>query len=262
MLYNEVLLLTHQLSLCIKIKKQTSMKIIKKLIAFLFLLIPLSSSGTIQMNTTRVIFEESENEQTVEVNNVGKKTALVQVWLSQGDANEKIKDTGFIITQPMFKVKSEKTKVVRIIGTDEIKKLYPTDRETMLWINFLDIPPANENGGNSLNIAVHTKMKFFYIPDNIDITRTEAAEKLVWRMETIGKNDYLIAKNNSPIHVNLGKLTLKNNRSLELESSVVPPFGETKYKIKGKVSNKRDITIEYSYIDDLGAYIPKEINLA
>lgn len=237
------------------------MKKIKKVIAVLLLLIPLSSSGTIQMNTTRVIFEESENEQTVEVNNVGKKTALVQVWLSQDEVNERIKDTGFIITQPIFKVKPEKSKVVRIIGTEEIKKLYPTDRETMLWINFLDIPPSNETGRNSLNIAVHTKMKFFYIPDKIDTTRTEAAERLNWKIEKIDKDNYLVAKNNSPIYVNLGKLTLKNNMFVKLESSTVAPFGETKYKIIGSVSNKQNITIEYSYIDDLGAYIPKEINV-
>lgn len=229
--------------------------------AFLFLLIPLSALGTIQINTTRVIFEELENEQTVEVNNVGEKTALVQVWLSQNDANDKIKDTGFIITQPMFKVKPGKAKVVRIIGTDEIKNLYPKDRETMLWINFLDIPPENKNGANSLNIAVHTKMKFFYVPEKIDTTRSEAAEKLSWKIERIGKNNYLIAKNNSPIYVNLGKLALKNNIAIELDSSTVAPFGETKYKITSGMSNGKNVIVEYSYINDLGAYISKETNL-
>lgn len=233
----------------------------KKIIALLFLLIPLSSLGTIQVNTTRVIFDESENEQTVEVNNIGKKTALVQVWLSQDDANDKIKDTGFIITQPMFKIKSEKSKVIRIIGTDEIKNIYPKDRETMLWINFLDIPPENENGANSLNIAVHTKMKFFYVPEKIDVTRSEASERLSWRIERTGKEKYLIAKNNSPIYVSLGKLALKNDMAIKLDSNVVEPFGETKYKIKNDLFNGKNLIVEYSYIDDLGAYISKEINL-
>lgn len=233
----------------------------KKIIAVLFLLIPLSALGTIQVNTTRVIFDELENEQTVEVNNVGKKTALIQVWLSQDDANDKIKDTGFIITQPMFKVKPEKSKVVRIIGTDEIKNLYPKDRETMLWINFLDIPPENKNGTNSLSIAVHTKMKFFYVPEKIDITRSEAAEKLSWKIERTGKDSYLIAKNNSPIYVNLGKLALKDNMAIKLDSSTIAPFGETKYKITGEIFNRKNVIVEYSYIDDLGAYISKEINL-
>ncbi len=233
----------------------------KKIIAFLFLLIPLSASGTIQVNTTRVIFDESENEQTVEVHNIGKKTALIQVWLSQDDDNDKIKDTGFIITQPMFKVKSEKSKIVRIIGTDEIKNLYPKDRETMLWINFLDIPPENKNGTNSLSIAVHTKMKFFYVPEKVDITRSEAADKLSWRIERVGKGSYLIAKNDSPIYVNLGKLALKHNMAIKLDSSTVAPFSETRYKITGEISNEKDVIVEYSYIDDLGAYISKEINL-
>ena len=233
----------------------------KKIIAFLCLLIPLSASGTIQVNTTRVIFEELENEQTVEVNNVGEKTALIQVWLSQDDANDKIKDTGFIITQPMFKVKPGKSKVVRVIGTDEIKNLYPKDRETMLWINFLDIPPENKNGSNSLSIAVHTKMKFFYVPEKIDITRSEASEKLSWKIEKTGKDRYLIAKNNSPIYISLGKLALKNNMAIKLDSSTVAPFGETRYKITGEISNEKNVIVEFSYIDDLGAYISKEINL-
>jgi len=241
-----------------KFKKATQMK---KLIAVLFLLIPFSALATIQINTTRVIFDESENEQTVEVNNIGKKTALVQVWLSQDDANDKIQDTGFIITQPMFKVKPDKSKIVRIIGTDAIKNLYPKDRETMLWINFLDIPPTNEKGTNSLSIAVHTKMKFFYMPDNIDVTRSEAAEKLSWKIDRNGKDNYLIVKNNSPIYVNLGKLALKDNMAIKIESSTVAPFGEAKYKITGEISNKKDVIVEYSYIDDLGAYISKEINL-
>lgn len=233
----------------------------KKIITVLFLLIPLSALGTIQMNTTRVILEESENEQTVEVNNIGIKTALIQVWLSQDDANDRIKDTGFIITQPMFKVKSGRSKIVRIIGTDEIKKLYPKDRETMLWMNFLDIPQKNENGNNSLNIAVHTKMKFFYMPENIEITRAEAAEKLSWGIQRIGKDIYLVAKNNSPIYVSLGKLALKNNIPIKLDSSAIAPFSETKYKITKEISNKGNIIVEYSYIDDLGTYISKEINL-
>ncbi|MCS3433160.1 molecular chaperone [Klebsiella sp. BIGb0407] len=233
----------------------------KKIIAVLFLLIPLSALGTIQVNTTRVIFDELENEQTVEVNNVGKKTALIQVWLSEDDSNDKIKDTGFIITQPIFKVKPEKSKVVRIIGTDEIKKRYPKDRETMLWINFLDIPPENENGANSLSIAVHTKMKFFYMPEKIDVTRSDAAEKLTWKIEKTGKDSYLIAKNNSPIYVSLGKLVLKNNLAVKLDSSAVSPFGETKYKITGEIPNEKNVIVEYSYIDDLGAYISREIKL-
>lgn len=233
----------------------------KKILSVLLLLLPLSALGTIQVNTTRVIFSELENEQTVEVKNVGKRTALIQVWLSENDANDKIKNTGFIITQPMFKVKSEKSKVVRIIGTDEIKNLYPKDRETMLWINFLDIPPENKNGENSLNIAVHTKMKFFYVPENVDTTRSEAADKLSWKVERQGKQSYLIAKNNSPIYVSLGKLALKNNMTIKLDSSTVAPFGETKYEITGEISNEKGIGGEYSYIDDLGAYISKEINL-
>lgn len=229
----------------------------KNLIAFLILLIPLTSLATIQINTTRVIFDETENEQTLEVNNLGRKQSLVQVWLSKNGTNDKIESTGFIITQPIFKVKPEKAKVVRIIGADDLKDLYPKDRETMLWLNFLDIPPENNKSENTLNIAIHTKIKFFYLPSNINVDRQEAGSKLIWRMENSNDGSYLIARNNYPIYVSLGSIIIENN-IVDMNSSVVPPFGESRFKLKNKAAGEK-LDITYNYIDDLGAYIPKNV---
>lgn len=229
----------------------------KNLIIFLITLIPLTSLATIQINTTRVIFDESENEQTLEVANLGRKLALVQVWLSKNGTNDKMENTGFIITQPIFKVKPEKAKVVRIIGSDDLKDLYPKDRETMLWLNFLDIPPENNKSESTLNIAIHTKIKFFYLPSDVNIDRQEAGGKLIWRMENSNGDSYLIAKNNYPIYVSLGSIILENN-SVDMNSSFVSPFGESRFKLKNKVAGE-SLNITYNYIDDLGAYIPKNV---
>nr|WP_282563956.1 molecular chaperone [Providencia rettgeri] len=228
-----------------------------KLIILFIVLMPLSSLATIQINTTRVIFDESENEQTFEVNNLGKKTALVHVWLSENESNDKIADSKFIITQPVFKIRPEKSKVVRIIGTSELKDSYPKDRETMLWLNFLDIPPENSQSENSLNIAIHTKIKFFYLPSNININRQDAGDKLTWRMENSGNDSYLVATNKSPIYVNLGSVLIDDN-AVNMDSSFISPFSETRFKLKNK-TNGKNINIKYSYIDDLGAYISKEV---
>lgn len=232
----------------------------KRLIIVMALFMPIFAFSSIQMDTTRVIFNEKENEQTLKVSNKGNKQALVQIWLSEnGDKdNSKVKDTGFIITQPVFKLKAGKDKIVRIIGNESISEMYPSDRESLLWLNFLDIPPQVENK-NAISIAIHTKMKFFYIPADIDITREGATNQLTWFIEKGNGGTYIIAKNASPLYINIGSIEFPGkNIIVEMDDTAIPPFNELKFKLITSAAIGHNEKIQYAYISDLGGYVYKD----
>ncbi|MCR3970915.1 fimbria/pilus periplasmic chaperone [Aeromonas veronii] len=225
-----------------------------KFISIIFSLIFASQAmANIVITGTRVIYPSNEDEVTVKLNNNGKGPVLIQSWIDDGDVNanpDSIR-VPFVITPPINRVDAQKGQALRISFTKETN--LPSDRESIYWLNVLEIPPkgaANE-GKNKLQVAFRTRIKLFFRPSTLEGNSEDAAEKLKW--ETNGKD--LVVINNSPYYVTLlGVHGSKAN--LNDIDKMVPPFGRLDLNVKSGKFNKGD-AITYSYMNDWGA--PKEV---
>jgi len=154
------------------------------------------------------------------------------------------KNLPIVVVPPILKLDATKTAILRFIysGTG-----LPQDKETLLWINVQEIPPAPKQA-NVLQVAVRTRIKLFYRPVALKTTLDEQVQKLRWQRE----GSRLQVINDGPLHITFGALHLKNSagKTVDVDANMVSPGDRLAINIPAgvSVSNK----ISFSYINDFG----------
>lgn len=215
--------------------------------------ISLQSMASIVVNGTRIIYPGNEKEVTVKLSNTGKNPVLVQSWIDSGDVNarpEKIA-VPFVLTPPINRIDPNKSQTLRLSYT--ASPSLPEDRESVYWLNVLEVPPIRENASpNRLQVAFRTRIKLFYRPATIEdrAQAADAGEKLIWSIS----NGALQVQNNSPYFVSLASVTLGSSSSSDsVEGEMVPPKGSQQFHFKKSALVKTGTKVSYEYINDWGA---------
>ncbi|MGR2662247.1 fimbrial biogenesis chaperone [Chromobacterium haemolyticum] len=235
--------------------------------ALTFFTSAVANAGVV-ISGTRVVYNAADREVTVKINNPGKAPSLVEVWADAG--NEKstpdTADAPFLIMPPIFRVDPAKGQTLRITFTGAD---LPQDRESVFWLNVLDIPPlpkSAEEQRNFMQVAFRSRIKLFYRPKGLPGSADDAADKLSWSLqaEPNGKGYLLRATNAEAYNVSLNRAVLTANaRSYETDSGMVPPGGskdfplkDLKFKLGGKLQ------FSYESINDFGAAVMHDAALA
>ncbi|WP_230353864.1 molecular chaperone [Lelliottia sp. WAP21] len=224
------------------------------------------ASATVQILSTRVALNANEKEQTFRINNVGKTPELVQVWLSSSDKTDGIEkeQLPFFINPPAARINGQKGKVFRIFQTEEAVTKYPKDRETVLWLNVLDIPPESPEDAdkNQLKMAFRTLIKFFYRPAGLKGNPMEAADNLTWQLKKTQHGYDVIGTNKSPFHVSMSNVWLIDAQGKEvmIDGEMIAPYSMLVYHFPQVKSVQGKGTFKYNYITDLGAYVKRTYN--
>ncbi|WP_414491800.1 molecular chaperone [Stenotrophomonas maltophilia] len=208
---------------------------------------------------TRVVYPSQEKEVTVKFTNEGGKPSLVQVWLDDGDESS-TPDTAkvpFTVAPPVFRLDPGKGQAVRVMHTGETLS---ADRETLFWLNLLDVPPKADNaeGRNLLQFAFRTRIKVFYRPSGLAGDVNTAPDKLVWALTQTGGKVALQATNPTPYHVNFAHVGLNvGGKSLGRQSGgMVAPMSTATFVQDGVGTRPSgDVKAEITVINDFGALI-------
>ena len=198
---------------------------------------------------TRFIYPANDKEITVSLTNSGDNPALAQVWLDTGDSNiapENI-STPFIISPPIVRIDGKQAQVIRI--KSESKPSLPGDRESLWWLNVLDIPASSEEAAkedaNILEMAIRSRFKFFWRPAGLG-DRQVAIEKL--QVRTAGSNATIV--NPTPFYITIGSLTRKGGPELLKEAVMVSPKNQQDVTLTAAVSAGESLKLEE--INDFG----------
>jgi chaperone protein EcpD len=217
------------------------------------------SEASVVIGGTRVVYPSREKEVTVKLTNESERPALVQVWLDAGDERS-TPDTAkvpFTVAPPIFRMEPGKGQALRVMYT---KEPLPTDKETLFWINVLEVPPKAENtdGKNLLQFAFRTRIKMLFRPTELTGDVSTAPDKLRWKLipgET-GKGLALQVSNPTPYYVNFARVAIqagghdKGNQG----GGMVAPGGSSTFPLKDVESRPSgDVTAAFSVISDYGA---------
>ncbi|AIY41648.1 Chaperone protein fimC precursor [Collimonas arenae] len=207
---------------------------------------------------TRVVFPSQEREVTIKVTNDGKAPALVQTWIDKGiaDASPDTIDVPFTLTPTMFRLDPKKGQTLRLMYT---KEPLAKDKETLFWLNVLEIPPkpTAEADANRIQLAFRTRIKIMFRPQELTGKAEESPAKVTWQVvhAADGKGYQLKASNPTPYFVNLGNVDVKiGDKTFDAGSGFVKP-GES------ELFNIADLTalpaagaeVLYNAINDWGA---------
>ncbi|MDO6168689.1 fimbrial biogenesis chaperone [Enterobacter hormaechei] len=220
-------------------------KLRKILTCFLFFisLSPHVKAGIV-ITGTRVIYPSGEREVMVKLNNTGNKPVLMQAWIDDGDSTKgpDSAEAPFTITPPVNRIDPQKGQTLKISFTGE--KL-PEDRESVFWLNILEIPPQSTSEGNNLQMAFRSRIKLFYRPSALAGKSYEATDKVKWKREGDGVTGY----NNSAYYISVATIAADaDGKKIISDGGMIPPEGKKHFKLS-EFSQK----IYPVYINDYGA---------
>ncbi|EOZ1393713.1 fimbrial chaperone [Enterobacter hormaechei] len=213
------------------------------------------ASADIVISGTRIVYQQSQKDVIVSLDNRGKKPLLVQSWLDDGrdDTNPQELKLPFIITPPVSRIDPQKGQSVRI---SYLGGSLPQDRESLFWFNVLEIPPKSKvkdgENPNQLQLAFRTRIKLFFRPDGLKGTPGNAAARVTWSQQKQGNTLNLIAHNDSPYNVSISNVKLKSaNKEYQVEHKSILPFSTQIMQVKGLGSTATG-TVAYETINDNG----------
>lgn len=215
-----------------------------------------SAYAGITINGTRVVYPAEQREVSLSMVNDGKDSRLIQAWVDTGDASERPETSKapFIITPPMARVDAGKGQTLRIMYTGANA---PQDRETVFWLNVMEIPPKPKDGvdaDNYMQFAVRSRIKLFYRPKGLPGSPDESADKLSWHVAQEGSAYVAECSNDTAFNVSFSDLSFKGSQQKESVSKggMCPAKGKGKFPINGApdASNKLVVTV----INDFGGF--------
>ncbi|BBU94805.1 MULTISPECIES: fimbrial biogenesis chaperone [Providencia] len=201
-------------------------------------------AGGVSLGATRLIYPTEKNQITLKIYNSDKDgNYLVQSWVS--DDHEK-KSTDFVITPPLFVIKSNSDSLLNVVFTGDKEQL-PKDREKLYYLNSKVIPSLTEQEqkiDNALLISTTTKIKLIVRPSEIKGNSFESYKDLKCSYE----NNKLRIDNPTPFYMNLVSLTI-NGIEVSKAETIAP---KTFIHINNNDKSKK---LFFNFINDYGVQI-------
>lgn len=215
--------------------------------------------ATIQIHGTRFIYNERDISTTIRITNEGNDASLVQTWIDTGDL---LMQPGedllpIAILPPIAKIEAKQGQLFKLIYTGIP---LPKDRESIFWINVLDIPRKvlDEKSSNLVKVAVRSRMKVFYRPTGLMYTHQEAINKLRFNIDR--ERNMLRIINDGAYHLTIESAKLDGS-VLDIKS-MISPFSQKEYKISGVAYplNGAEHKVVLNIVGDYGQIIPSSFS--
>ncbi|RMS48589.1 hypothetical protein ALP65_01296 [Pseudomonas aeruginosa] len=122
------------------------------------------ASASLSVIGTRFIYPAGVSALTIRVGNVGTRPALVQAWLDRGDetADPSAVTVPFILSPPLLRMDPQETQALQLRHTGEP---LPDDRESLFWVNLLEVPGREDGSGNLLSFHFFFLRKLFFVKE-------------------------------------------------------------------------------------------------
>lgn len=201
-------------------------------------LVQAAEVGGVTVGGTRLIYEGSTKEASLSVTNSDTNPYLIQSWAeSQNGGAEK---APFIVTPPLFRLEGNQQNLLRVVRTGGN---LPEDRESMYWLNVKSIPAGNKAAeGNTLQIAVKTRIKLLYRPKDLKGVPEDMTSKLTWKQS----GTRLTVNNPTPYVMNFNQV--KVGGSLVKDITYVLPMSQATFNVPARSSGQ----VTWKLISDYG----------
>lgn len=224
-----------------------------------FALLAEAAQAGVVIDATRVIYPAARKEVSVWLRNTGEAPALVQAWIDIGDAQAQPGEakSPFVLTPPLFRIDRAKGQTLRLIYSGGT--LAP-DRESVFWLNVLDIPPrapADPGAPNRLEMAFRHRLKILFRPENLSGRAADAATAVTWSIVRHEGGLALEARNPTPYHVSYASAeVIAGEATLAAQTDMVPPFATRRFTLPAAgLRTAAPATVRYGFIDDFGAVL-------
>ncbi|MBO9549834.1 molecular chaperone [Pseudomonas sp.] len=220
-------------------------------LALSMLIFSATSHAALTLNNTRIVVSSDKRSASVVVRNPSKSTYAVQTWINT-EADDNTTVVPFATSPPFFKVSPESEQLLRI---NVLPNSLPQDRESLFFFNMQEIPHASAEPGNQLSIAMRTRIKLFYRPQQLKGKPTEQLESLTFSINERKGVKQLVINNPTPFHITFISLKVQTDgRGHKIDSAqMLPPLSRQAYALANVPLNASS-SISFSVINDFGGY--------
>ncbi|QBR01227.1 molecular chaperone [Paraburkholderia pallida] len=215
-----------------------------------------SASASVVMPATRVIYPADAREQTVQFTSQNDSPSVMQIWVDSGDpeSTPQTADAPFIVTPPVFRINPKAGQTVRLVFTG---KALPQDRESVFYLNTLEIPSINRAYAdqNQMLVMLRNRLKVFYRPAGIVGSAQKAHEQLSFQLEREAGTWRVSANNGSGYYISLtdGRI-VSGSQAASFTPSMVAPHAAQSWKVESaRINESAPLRVKVKYVDDYGA---------
>ncbi|QBH97636.1 long polar fimbrial chaperone LpfB [Limnobaculum zhutongyuii] len=185
-----------------------------------------------------MIYNGGKKEASLSVSNTDTNPYLIQSWAeTQSGGAEK---APFIVTPPLFRLEGNQQNVLRIVRTGGD---LAEDRESLYWLNVKSIPAGSKNGAaNTLQIAVKTRIKLIYRPQDLKGVPEDVTSKLTWSQQ----GNHLTVNNPTPFYMNFNQVKVGGREVKDV--TYVAPMSQATFTAPAGASG----SVTWKIISDYG----------
>lgn len=211
------------------------------------MLLCFAAQSSVVMTGSRVVYPAGAKEVSVQLTNNDTWPAAVQVWLDDGDVKStpQTANAPFFTTPPLFRLAPKAGQTVRLRFTGQAT---PTDRESLWWLNFMQIPPVQESEkqANQLLVMMRNRVKVFYRPAGLTGSPQEMA-----KTTRVGlSKGQLWLRNDSGYYLSLSRLVVSGGgKTQEIVGKTIAPWSTEAWPATVSVVNNATM----SWLNDQGA---------
>ncbi|QPN88767.1 molecular chaperone [Proteus vulgaris] len=222
----------------------------KKIFILLFILITPFTNVSVVLERTRLVFPADQSTILLQIVNQSEQSTLIQSWTDEGNIASTPETTTapFLVIPPMAKISTNGGLQLKL---QQLDNSLPQDRESIFYLNVLDIPPKpdKKENVNTLQLALQTRIKIFYRPNQLTLTTRDIFKQI----EITQSAQYLEINNPSAYFFTISKIYIDDKEAQPLINAImVAPFSKQKIQYQGQVNPHQIMTLVY--IDDDGNY--------
>ncbi|MEQ5347123.1 molecular chaperone [Proteus sp. WDL240414] len=228
----------------------------KGVLILLFTLITHFTHASVVLERTRLILSTNKSIISLQVFNRSEQPTLIQSWVDEGNIASTPETTTapFIVIPPMAKITANGGLQLKI---QQLENRLPKDRESVFYLNVLDIAPKPENKENlsTLQLALQPRIKLFYRPAQLKLTTEDVLKKI----GITHNGEYLEINNPTAYYFTISKIYFDDKEELLTNAIMVAPFAKQHIQYQKQADMNQVITV--IYIDDDGNYQQDKKNI-
>lgn len=214
---------------------------------------------------TRFIYPQGLAALSIRAGNLGSAPLLLQTWLDQGDPSVDPSRLAvpFVLSPPLSRLDPQQSAVLSLRHSGEP---LPADRESLFWLNFLEVPSLQPLSGNQLRVSYRLRMKLLYRPKGLPGRADQAVRQLRWNLQTAAQAAGAAALNVSnptPYYVSLAQLAVGDLQPpITWQGITVEPFGSVRLPLPVAPALRDAMTdVRYQVVLDSGETLSGSVQI-
>ncbi|POT55841.1 fimbrial chaperone protein [Citrobacter amalonaticus] len=220
--------------------------------------------ASVVMLNTRVIYPGDAQSETLQFTNNDNIPYIMQIWsdVNNPTSTPDNADGPFMAVPALFRIEPKTGQSVRLVFTG---KNLPQDRESVFYLNSVQIPPKNmANAQNQMVVVLRNRNKIFYRPKTIVGSVDNVANQLRFSVTEEGGNVQLTVINDSGYYASfINADVIAGSKRLTFPVNMVPPKSQTRWVAKNKNSrlSSTPLKVKFTLVNDYGGHTNSEVSL-